>query len=47
MSGVSSFRLKYLDLVVKTDQCASYVDDIGIATNNATDFTRSIGAVSE
>ena len=35
----------YLDLVVKADQCAQYVDDIGITAINATDLTRKIGAV--
>ena len=35
---------EYLDPVVKADQCAQYVDDIGIAANNATDLTRSIRA---
>ena len=34
-----------LDPVVKADQCAQYVDDIGIAINNATDLTRNIRAV--
>ena len=36
---------EYLDPVVKADQCAQYVDDIGGATNNATDLTRNIRAV--
>ena len=36
---------EYLDPVVKADQCAQYVDDIGIAANNATDLTRNIRAV--
>ena len=36
---------EYLDRVVKADQCAQYVDDIGIAANNATDLTRIIRAV--
>ena len=36
---------EYLDPVVKDDQCAQYVDDIGIAVKNATDFTRNIRAV--
>ena len=35
----------YLDPVVKADHCAQYVDDIGIAANNATDLTRNIRAV--
>ena len=41
----SSFMRKKLDPVVKADQCAQYVDDIGIAANNATDLTRNIRAV--
>ena len=36
---------EYLDPVVKADQCAQYVHDIGIAANNATDLTRNIRAV--
>ena len=31
--------------VVKADQCAQYVDDIGIAANTATHLTRKIRAV--
>ena len=41
----SSFVLELLDPVVKADQCGQYVDDIGIAANNATDLTRNIRAV--
>ena len=36
---------EYLDPVVKADQCAQYLDDIGFAANNATDLTRNIRAV--
>ena len=36
---------EYLDPVVKADQCAQCVDDIGIAANNATNLTRNIQAV--
>ena len=36
---------EYLDPVVKADQCAQCVDDIGIAANNATDLTRNIRTV--
>ena len=36
---------EYLDPVVEADQCAQYVDDIGIAAFNATDLTRNIRAV--
>ena len=47
VSAFSSFMREYLDPVVKTDQCAQYVDDIVIAANNATDLTRNIRAVFE
>ena len=39
VSAFSSFKREYLDPVVKADQCAQYVNDIGIAANNATDLT--------
>ena len=45
VSAFFSFIREYLDPVVKAYQCAQYVDDIGIAANNATDLTRNIGAV--
>ena len=45
VSAFSSFLREYLDPVVKADQCAHYVDDNGIAANNATDLTRIIRAV--
>ena len=45
VSAFSSFMREYLDPVVKADQCAQYVDDIGIAANNATDLIRNIRAV--
>ena len=45
VSAFSSFMREDLDPVVKADQCAQYVDDIGIAANNATDLTRNIRAV--
>ena len=35
---------EYWDPVVKADQCAQKVDDIGIAAKNATDLTRSFRA---
>ena len=44
VSAFSSFMREYLDPVVKADQCAQYVDDIGIAANTATDLTRNIRA---
>ena len=45
LSAFSCFMHGYLDIVVKADQCAQYVDDIGIAANNATDLTRNVRAV--
>ena len=45
VSAFSSFMREYLDPVVEADQCAEYVDDIGIAANNATDLTRNVWAV--
>ena len=35
LSAFSSFIREYLDKVIKADQCAQYVDDIGIAANDA------------
>ena len=45
VSGFSSFKRECLEQVVKADQGAQYVGDIGIAANNATDLTRNIRAV--
>ena len=45
VSDYSSFVGEYLDPVVKADQCAQYVDDIGIAADNATDLTRNVRTV--
>ena len=45
LSAFSSFMREYLDSVVKVDQCAQNVDDIGIAANNATDLNRNVRAV--
>ena len=45
VSAFSSFMREYLNPVVKADQCAQYVDDIGIAANNATDLTQNNRAV--
>ena len=41
----SSFIREHLDPIVKADQCAQCVDDIGMATKNTTDITRFIRAV--
>ena len=45
VSTFSSFLHEYLESVVKADQCAQYVDNIGIAADNATDLMRNIRAV--
>ena len=45
VSAFSSFMPEYLDPVVKADQCAQYVDAIGLSANNVTDLARSIRAV--
>ena len=45
VSAFSNFICEYLDPVVKADQCARNVDDIGIAANNDKDLTRNIRAV--
>ena len=47
VSAFSSFIPAYLDPAVKADQCAQYVDYIEIATDNATDLTQDIRAVSK
>ena len=44
LSALSSFMREYLNPAVKADQCAQYVDDIGLAANNATDLTRNVRA---
>ena len=46
VSAFSSFMREHLDPVVRADQCAQYVNDIGIAANNATDLTRKIAQFS-
>ena len=45
VSAFSSFIPENLDPVVKADQCAQYLDDIGIAAINATDLARNNRAV--
>ena len=45
LSAFSSFMREYSVPVVKADQCAQHVDDIGITANNATHLTRNIRAV--
>ena len=47
LSAFSSFIREYLDKVIKADQCAQYVDDIGIAANSVTQLIRNFRAVFE
>ena len=36
---------EYWDPIVKADQCAQFMDDIGIAAKNVAELTRNIWAV--
>ena len=45
LSAFSSFIRQYLDPVIKVDQCAQYVDDIGIAANNPQQLMKNLRAV--
>ena len=45
LSAFSSFIREYLDPVVKADQCAQYVDDIGIAANTPEQLIKNLRAV--
>ena len=45
LSAFNSTVREYLDPLVKTDKCAQYVDDIGIAANNAEAFVDNIDSV--
>ena len=45
LSAFSSFIRKYLDPVIKADQCAQYVDDIGIAANTPEQLIKNLRAV--
>ena len=47
LSAFSSFMREYLDKVIKTDQCAQYVDDIGIVANDADHLIANLRATSE
>ena len=42
LSVFSSFMREYLDKVIKADQCAQYVDDIGIAASDADHFIANL-----
>ena len=45
LSAFSSFIREYLDPVIKADQCAQYVDDIGIAVNTPEQLIKNLRAV--
>ena len=45
LSAFLSFIRKYLDPVIKTDQCAQYVDDNGIAANTPEQLIKNLRAV--
>ena len=45
LSAFSSFMREYLDSVIKADQCAQNVDDIGIAANTTEKLIKNIRAV--
>ena len=45
LSAFSSFMREYLDSVIKADQRAQYVDDIGIAANTTEQLIKNIRAV--
>ena len=45
LSAFSSIIRKYLDPVIKADQCVQYVDDIGIAANTAEQLIKNLRAV--
>ena len=47
LSAFSSFMRQYLDRVFKADQCAQYVDDIGIAANDAEHLIKNLRATFE
>ena len=44
LSAFSSFMREYLDKVIKADQCPQYVEDIGIAANNAIQLINNLRA---
>ena len=44
LSAFSSFMREYLDKVIKADQCAQYVDDIGITAKDADHLIANLSA---
>ena len=47
LSAFSNFMREYLDRVIKADQCAQYVDDIGIAAKDANHLIANLRATFE
>ena len=47
LSAFSSFIREYLDRAIKADQCAQYVDDIGIAVNETKQLCTNVKTVFE
>ena len=47
LSAFSSFMREYFDKVIKADQCAQYVDDIGIAANDAEHLIQNLRATCQ
>ena len=45
LSAFSSFIREYLDPAIKADQCAQYVDDIGIAANTPKQLIKNLQAI--
>ena len=45
LSAFSSFIREYLEPVIRADQCAQYVDDIGIAANTPEQLIKNLRAV--
>ena len=47
LSAFSSFIRKYVDPVIKADQCAQYVDDFGIAATTPQQLIKNLRAFSQ
>ena len=47
LSAFSSFMREFLDRVIKADQCAQYVDDIGISAKDAAHLIKNLRATFE
>ena len=47
LSAFARFMREYLDNVIKANQCAQYVDNIGISANNATQLINNLRATFE